>query len=101
MKITLDESGMCMPDANMMSFAKEAVRLRMDVHVANIGAVDCLRAVLFKTKLMDRPIVDWKFYGETVNFDSDLRSHDAWDDPRTHAHMAALEILLDPRNKGK
>ena len=94
MKVTLDEYGKPLADAHMPQYVAICLHERYDMHVSNELAITLLRAALYKMPKEDRPTIQWFFYDREVHFDGDLRSHDAWQDPRTELCNTALDVLL-------
>lgn len=94
MKVTLDELGVALADVNMQTYVDAALLSLSDMHVANAITIDVIRASLLKMAVADRPAITWIFYGKEVHFDNDLRSHDAWNDPRSDIHGAALSDII-------
>jgi hypothetical protein len=94
MKITLDEDGILLPDTIVQDFVKEAVANRTDVHTAQELVLLGLRAELLDIPIAMRPKVEWTIYGKQVHFDKDLRSFDAWLDPRTCVSEGFLNRLI-------
>ena len=93
MQVRLDEDGLCMPDVCVEQYIRSALDERRDIHVGNVNAIDCLRALLNETTEIDRPQIDWVFYGRTVHFDKDMRSEDAWFD-EVEINSRFLERIL-------
>jgi hypothetical protein len=94
MKVTLDETGITLADVAMQSYIDHKLSSNADIHVSNALVVDLLRATLYKMDPANRPDITWIFYGKEVHFDNNLRSNDAWNDPRTDIHSQALSDLL-------
>ncbi len=94
MRVTLDEHGIAVPDAQVQRFVDHHLLFKMDIHVSNELVILVLRAALFQKAIQDRPYIKWIFYGKDVHFDKDMRSGDAWQDPRTCVAENALTIML-------
>ncbi len=94
MTVTLDERGKTYPDVQVVGRAQQVVGQRKHWHVANLISVNALRAVLRERSKKDRPEVSWVFYGKEVHFDDNLRSEDAWGDPRVNLDTLILNSLL-------
>lgn len=94
MKIKLDEDGILLADAKVKDFVKEAIANQQDVHTAQELVLLGLRAELLELPIAQRPQVEWEVYGQQVHFDKDLRSHDAWLDPRACVSEDFLHRLI-------
>ena len=95
MKIILDENGSALSDVSALVLAKKVAKEHLDAHVSNFVFIDCLRAELLKIEVSNRPVIEWVFYGRPVEFNADMRSNDAWDDPRSNIQDDALMTLMD------
>jgi hypothetical protein len=94
MTVTLDERGRTYPDVQVVGRAQHVVGQRKHWHVANLISVNALRSTLLEKPKEDRPEISWVFYGEEVHFDENLRSDDAWRDPRANLDASILDALL-------
>lgn len=94
MKVTLDEHGIELADVAMKPYVKHHLDGKLDMHFSNVLTLEILRAALHEMPIDERPPITWIVYGKEVFFDKDLKSHDAWKDPRTDLITEALMILL-------
>ena len=79
MKITLDETGVFMPDAAIEGYVDRMLANKADIHVSQMLVIDCIRSRLIQIPDADRPEIQWEIYGKPVRFDKWLRSGDlAW-----------------------
>ena len=99
MKITLDEHGVCLPDAQVEAWVDEKMTSAADIHISNQFVLDCIRAKLVKQPIESRPQITWVVYGKEVHFDDDLRSHDAWQDERINLWDKFLMTLFEGLSK--
>ncbi len=93
MIIKLSPSGIALPDSSIEDFVEESLFGKIDIHTSQELVITCIRAKLYQTKLEFRPKIKWIFYNKEVHFDNELRSFDAWDDPRTELLDKFLTIL--------
>lgn len=94
MKITLDETGEAMADVKVESYVRHMIRHECDIHTSQLLVFDWARAVLHDIPVKERPQVEWFVYGKSITMDDDLRSFEAWADPRAQISEKALMILL-------
>lgn len=83
MIIKLDENGIAIPDVHIDLFVQTHIKHELDIHISNEAVITCVRATLKEMKTFARPDIQWIFYGNEVHFDNDLKSLDAYNDPRT------------------
>lgn len=94
MKVTLDEHGICLADVAVESYAKHAIDNNLNIHVSNMLIIEALRYTLHKMPMDKWPSIEWSIYGKEVIFDKDLKSFDAWSDPRADLISKFLMELL-------
>ena len=96
--ITLDEEGQVLSDAQIEQWVDTVLDAGIDIHVANMLTIDCIRARLLakQTKRSGDPLpgIKWVFYGKEVHFDCNLRSFDAYQHPLTDLTSKFLGELL-------
>lgn len=80
MIVKLDNDGVALADDKIESWVAEKFEHLPygDIHVSNVLTIQCIRYLLHKMDVADRPDVTWIFYGDEVNFDQNLKSYDAW-----------------------
>ena len=93
MRVTLDESGKCFPDHQMLEVVKKAIADNSDFHTSNQLAWDLMRAELFRIPVENRPSVEWFVYGHKIRMNQQMRSQDAYCDPRMNIAINALCVL--------
>lgn len=99
MKVVLDEYGVVLRDVEIPESVRSCLAHNADIHTSQVLVIMFLRAELLELYPDYRPPIDWQFYGRTVIFDADLRSNEAFLDPRERIWDDCLHRIICPRRK--
>lgn len=93
LRVVLWERGEAVADVRVQEWVRNHFAAHVDIETSNVTVIDAVRVYLKQLPINERPKVEWEFYGKKVTFDDDLRSDNAWDDPRTQPWLNSLSLL--------